>query len=81
MEKLLYLCDEFLNNKNMNEQQIDKLLNILQQHFNLFHANLICRAVQDDTISVNDFKFGVKAIQDSEECGQDEFVPQVFQNV
>ena len=66
----------------MNNLQIDKLSEILRNHFNLFHADMIYRAVQDDTISVEDFKLGVLAIKSAENKSfDDEFIPQQFQNV
>ena len=66
----------------MNDFQINKLSEILREHFNLFHADMICRAVQDDTISVEDFKLGVLAIKSAENNSfDDEFTPQQFKNV
>lgn len=55
---------------------------ILESHFNLFHSDLICRAIHDDNVSLNDFINGVESIGLSEyEYENDEYVPSEFANV
>ena len=53
----------------------------LEQHFNLFHAGLINRAIYDDTISLDDFVKGCRLIMETEEGDDDEFVPAEFMGI
>jgi hypothetical protein len=53
----------------------------LEQHFNMFHADLINRAIYDDSVSLEDFINGCRLIMETE-CGDDdEFVPSEFMGV
>lgn len=60
----------------------DKLSWLLQSHYNTFHADMIQRAMNDDSISAEDFIKGCVAIHTSErDTNDDEFTPAEFQNV
>lgn len=72
-----------LSGRDINNQAMEEKLNeLLQQYFNLFHADMIQRAVMDDSITVDDFRTGVMQIKASEwQTDDDEFTPDVFKNV
>ena len=60
----------------------NKLSWLLQSHYNTFHADMIQRAMNDDSISAEDFIKGCVAIHTSErDTNDDEFTPAEFQNV
>lgn len=60
----------------------EKLSWLLESHYNLFHADMIQRALGDDTISLKDFVTGCVAIHTSErDTDDDEFTPNEFKNV
>lgn len=60
----------------------EKLSWLLESHYNLFHADLIQRAMYDDSVSLLDFINGCYAISKSEREGDnDEFVPTEFSNI
>lgn len=60
----------------------EKLSWLLESHYNLFHADMIQKALGDDTISLKDFIAGCVAIHVSErDTDDDEFTPNVFKNV
>ena len=60
----------------------EKLSWLLQSHYNLFHADLIQRAMTDTNVSIKDFILGCVAIHTSErDTDNDEFVPKEFENV
>ena len=60
----------------------EKLSWLLQSHYNLFHADLIQRAMTDTNVSIKDFILGCVAIHTSErDTDDDEFVPYEFENV
>ena len=60
----------------------EKLTYILEQKFNLFHADLISRAFFDESISFDQFVEGYNEIYYSEKCtDDDEFIPDAFSNI
>lgn len=60
----------------------EKLSWFLEHHYNLFHADMIYRAILDDSVSANDFINGVIAIGLAEsDDDSDEFTPEEFINV
>ena len=60
----------------------DKLSWLLESHYNLFHADMIQRAMNDDSISIKDFVTGCVAIHTSERDTDDnEFTQKEFKNV
>ena len=61
---------------------IEKVSWLLDTHYNLFHSDMICRAMQDDDVSLKDFITGCVAIHESEKnTDDDEFTPKEFENV
>ena len=68
--------------KGYSDTMQDKLSWLLQSHYNIFHADMIQRAMNDDSISAEDFIKGCVAIHTSErDTDDDEFTPAEFQNV
>lgn len=60
----------------------EKLTYIIEQKFNLFHADLISRAIFDESITLEQFTEGYNAICDSEKnTDDDEYIPDVFSNI
>lgn len=59
-----------------------KITYILEQKFNLFHADLISRSIFDESITIEQFIEGYNAICDSEKStDDDEFIPDAFSNI
>ena len=57
----------------------EKLSWLLESHYNLFHADMIQRALNDDSISLQEFVDGCTAIDASERYTEnDEFTPKEF---
>lgn len=59
----------------------NKVYDYLVWRHNIFHANMIHRAVYDKNVSEEDFLSGCKKIYESERDGEDEFIPSEFENV
>lgn len=53
----------------------EKLNYLLEHHYSLFHADCISRALHDDSISIDDFREGLKEIRFAEREGIDEYDP------
>lgn len=65
----------------MTELEIGKVNYILTQKYNIFHADLIARAIQDDNMSIEDFWSGCLTIDAVEFIDDDEHVPDGWENV
>ena len=65
----------------MTDLEIGKVNYILTQKYNIFHADLIARAIQDENISVEEFEGGCITIGAAEFIDEDEFVPAGWENV
>lgn len=60
----------------------DKMKWLLESHYNLFHADMISRALYNASISLKDFILGCSGINVSERDGEnDEFTPKEFANI
>lgn len=59
----------------------NKVYDYLVWRHNIFHAEMIHRAVYDKNVSEEDFLSGCKKIYESERDGEDEFIPSEFENV
>lgn len=57
----------------MNEQTEEKILNLLREHFNLFHSYVIMGMLTDDNISLQDFRQEVEKIKEAEKNDIDEY--------
>lgn len=65
----------------MTQEEIEKVNSLLMLKYNIFHADLITRAMQDDRITVEQFKVACGVIAMAERSGNDEFVPKVWEGV
>nr|DAJ59669.1 MAG TPA: hypothetical protein [Caudoviricetes sp.]DAN47675.1 MAG TPA: hypothetical protein [Caudoviricetes sp.] len=59
----------------MTQKEIEKVNSLLKLKYNIFHADLITRAMQDESISVEEFEGGCITIGAAEFINEDEFVP------
>lgn len=59
----------------MTQKEIEKVNSLLKLKYNIFHADLITRAMQDESISVEEFEGGCITIGAVEFINEDEFVP------
>lgn len=65
----------------MNDLEIEKINDLLLQHFNIFHADLITRAIQDKSLDRYDFIRGCVDIIQSEETDDNEFIPKGWKEI
>lgn len=66
---------------DLGEDILDKISDLAELHYNLFHRDLICRAIQDKSIPRILFLDGLRAIAVAEQLDNDEFVPIGWENV
>lgn len=65
----------------MTQKEIEKVNYILKLKYNMFHADLITRAIQDESISVDKFEIGCNLIGIAEQQDNDYFVPSGWEEV
>lgn len=65
----------------MTQEEIEKVNSLLMTRYNIFHADLITRAVQDENISVEEFEGGCITIVAAEFINEDELVPSGWEEV
>ena len=65
----------------MTQKEIEKTNCFLKLKYNIFHADLITRAMQDESISVGQFEVGCYLIAIAEQQDKDEFVPKGWEEV
>ena len=65
----------------MTQEEIEKVNSLLMLKYNIFHADLITRAVQDESISVDKFVIGCNLIGIAEQQDNDYFVPSGWEKV
>lgn len=65
----------------MTQKEIEKVTSLLKLKYNIFHADLITRAMQDESISVEEFEGGCITIDAAEFTNEDEFVPGGWEEV
>ena len=65
----------------MTQKEIEKANSFLKRKYNIFHADLITRAIQDESISVDKFEIGCGLIAIAEQQDKDEFVPKGWEEV
>lgn len=65
----------------MTQKEIKKVSRLLKLKYNIFHADLINRAIQDESISVDKFEIGCDLIAIAEQQDKDEFVPKGWEEV
>lgn len=55
---------------------------LLASHYNMFHADMISRALHDDSVTIQDFIHGcVSIVMAERDTDDDEFTPKEFENV
>lgn len=57
----------------MNHQTEEKILNLLREHFNLYHSYIIMDMLTDDNISPQLFRTEVEKIKEAEKNDIDEY--------
>jgi hypothetical protein len=57
----------------MNHQTEEKILNLLREHFNLYHSYIIMDMLTDDNISPQLFRKEVEKIKEAEKNDIDEY--------
>ena len=65
----------------MTQKEIEKANCFLKLKYNMFHADLITRAMQDESISVEQFEIGCGLIAIAEQQDNDCFVPGGWEEV
>lgn len=65
----------------MTQKEIEKVNRFLKRKYNIFHADLITRAIQDESISVDKFEIGCIQTTIAELQSEDEFVPSGWEEV
>nr|DAX37914.1 MAG TPA: hypothetical protein [Caudoviricetes sp.] len=65
----------------MTQEEIEKVNSLLMLKYNVFHADLITRAIQDENISVDKFVIGCNLIGIAEQQDNDCFVPSGWEEV
>ncbi len=65
----------------MTQKEIEKANCFLKRKYNIFHADLITRAMQDESISVGQFEIGCGLIGIAEQQDKDDFVPKDWEEV
>lgn len=65
----------------MTQKEIKKVNCLLELIYNVFHADLVTRAIQDENMSVNQFEIGCVLIAIAEQQDKDEFVPNGWEEV
>ena len=65
----------------MKNLGLEKINELLLKHYNVFHADLVTCAIQDDDMSIEVFERGCREIQKAELVEDDEFVPKGWEEV
>lgn len=65
----------------MKKLEIEKINELLLKQYNIFHADLVTRAIQDDDMPIEVFERGCREIQKAELVEDDEFVPKGWEDV
>lgn len=65
----------------MTQKEIEKVNCFLKRKYNIFHADLITRAIQDENISVEEFEGACITIDAAEFINEDEFVPSGWEDI
>lgn len=65
----------------MTQKEIEKVNSLLMLKYNIFHADLITRAIQDESISVDKFGVECNLIGLAEQQDNDCFVPSGWEEV
>ena len=65
----------------MTTREINKVHSALMRSHSMFYADMICRAVQDNTIDEETFVSGIEEIYWAYKEDEDEYFPKGWENV
>ena len=65
----------------MTQKEIEKVNSSLKLKYNIFHADLITRAIQNDRITLEQFDAACGVIAMAESVDNDEFVPKGWEDI
>lgn len=65
----------------MTTREINKIHSALMRSHSMFYTDMICRAIQDNTIDEETFVNGVEKIYLAYEEDKDEYTPEGWENV
>lgn len=65
----------------MTQKEIEKVNSFLKRKYNIFHADLITRAIQNDRITLEQFDVACGVIAMAESVDNDEFVPKGWEDI
>lgn len=65
----------------MTQKEIEKMNSFLKRKYNIFHADLITRAIQNDRITLEQFDVACGVIAMAESVDYDEFVPKGWEDI
>ena len=65
----------------MTTREINKIHSALMRSHSMFYADLICRAIQDNTIDEETFVSGIEEIYWAYEEDKDEYIPEGWEDV
>lgn len=65
----------------MTQKEIEKVNCFLKRKYNIFHADLITRAIQNDRITLEQFDVACGVIAMAESVDNDEFVPKGWEDI
>jgi len=79
---LICIFDTYWEDESSKEiLESDKIYSYLSWRHNIFHADMIHRAIYNEDISEKDFMSACQKIYSAEEDGMDEYTPSEFENV
>lgn len=65
----------------MTTREINKVHSALMRSHSMFYADMICRAIQDNTIDEETFVSGIEKIYWAYEENKDEYIPKGWEGV
>ncbi|MBF1591624.1 MAG: hypothetical protein HXO19_11155 [Prevotella shahii] len=65
----------------MTTREINKVHSALMREHSIFYADMICRAIQDNTINEETFVNGIEEIYLAYQEDKDEYIPEGWEDV
>lgn len=65
----------------MTTREINKVHSALKREHSIFYADMICRAIQDNTINEETFANGIEEIYLAYKEDKDEYIPKGWEDV
>lgn len=65
----------------MTTREINKVHSALMREHSIFYADMICRAIQDNTINKETFANGIEEIYLAYQEDKDEYIPEGWEDV